>query len=193
MRNIQKPLGIMLFSTLLLAGSVLVTEARTKKVFAQETTSTPTVANLEPTKWEALEILGRGKLEEGMIIDATYSEEELNGFIEGALASKNVSWFLDKASVKINQGSADFSGRMLRPIKGGLVVSASVSIENEKLVVAINSARYGIFRVPASFVERVGNFVLKKKSMADWFNVPGARFEDFTFSQGLVHIRVVGE
>ncbi|TSC52506.1 MAG: hypothetical protein LiPW41_276 [Parcubacteria group bacterium LiPW_41] len=193
MRNIQKPLGIMVFSALLLAGSVLVTEAKTKKVFAQEATSTPTVVNLEPTKWEALEILGRGKLEKGMVIDATYSEEELNGFIEGALASKNVSWFLDQASIKINKGNAEFSGRMLKPIKGWLVVNTSVLVENEKLVIKINSARYGIFRVPASFVERVGNFILKKKAMTEWFNVPNARFEDITFSPGSVHVRVVGE
>lgn len=193
MRNIQKPLGIMVFSALLLAGSVLVTEAKTKKVFAQEASSTPVVVNLEPTKWEALELLGRGKLEKGMVIDATYSEEELNGFIEGALASKNVSWFLDQASIKINKGNAEFSGRMLKPIKGGLVVNTSVVVENEKLVIKINSARYGIFRVPASFVERVGNFILKKKAMTEWFDVPNARFEDLTFSSGSVHIRVVGE
>lgn len=193
MRNIKKLLGIMVFSALIFTGSILFIETKTNKLFAQETTSTPVIVNLEPTKWEALEILGRGKLEKGMVIDATYSEEELNGFIEGALASRNVSWFLDQASIKINKGNAEFSGRMLKPIKGRLVVNASVVIENEKLVIKINSARYGMFRVPASFVERVGNFILKKKTMTEWFYVPNARFENLTFSHGSVHIRVIGE
>jgi hypothetical protein len=195
MRNIQKPLGIMVFSALLLAGSILVTEAKTKKVFAQELSSASSSlsASFKPTKWEALEIIGRGKLEKGMVIDATYSEEELNGFIDGVLAQKNISWFLDRASIKLNKGTAEFSGRMLRPIKGGFVVNESISIENGKPVITINSARYGIFRVPTSFVERVGNFILKKKSINEWLDVTRAHFEDLSLSDGSIHIRVVGE
>lgn len=192
MWNLQKPLGIMVFSVLLLTGFILVAEAKTKKVFAQELSSASS-SSIKPTKWEALEIIGRGKLAKGTVIDATYSEEELNGFIEGVLAQKRISWFLDRASVELNDGSVEFSGRMLRPIKGGFVVDSSVSIKKGNPVITVNSARYGIFRVPSSFVERVGNFILKKKEMNEWLNVKGVRFEDITFSKNSVHIRVVGE
>lgn len=193
MRNIQKPLGILVFLALCMTGSVLVTEAKTKRVFAQDLTQMSIQENLHPTKWEAINMLGRGTLSKGVVIDATYTEEELNGFIEGILASKNISWFIDNASVTLKDDVIEFTGRLLRPIKGNLVVEASISIEQNEPVISIHSARYGIFRTPASFVERVGDFVLKKKTMNDWLHVENAQWKDFSIRDGSVHIQVVGE
>ncbi len=195
MRNIQKPLGMLVFSALLVAGSILVVEGKTKKVFAQqEVSTTPTTINLKPTKWDMLEFLGRGELPKGLVINETYTQEELNGLIEGLLASKNISWFIDNASVNFtDDGRIGFSGRMLRPIKGNLVADATISIEDGKPVINIHSASYGIFRVPVSFVERVGNFVLKKKAMTEWMEVKNAVWKDFSVSNGMVHIYVVGK
>lgn len=193
MKSFKKPFGVLLFVALFAGSSLFVVEAKTERAFAQEATSTQPTINLRPNKWEALEMIGRGELKNGVVINSVYTQEELNGLIEGLLASKNVSWFLDDASVKLEDGSIEFSGVMLRPIKGTLTANFSFVIENGKPVVTINSAKYGIFRVPASFVERVGNFVLKKKSMADWFDIKNATWKDLSVNNGKVHIYVIGE
>ena len=195
MRSLKKPLGILVFLALCMPGSILMAQAKTTKVFAQEASSTTIItANLKPTKWDALEYLGKGKLPKGLVINETYTEEEINGLVEGLLASKNISWFIDNASVKFNNdGKIDFSARMLRPIKGTLSVSASITIENGKPVITIHSSRYGILRTPASFIERVGNFILKKDSISEWMDVKNAVWKDFLVKDGSVHIYVVGK
>ena len=181
MKGMKKTLGIGIVFALFLVGF---SSAHAEINPTTELTAPETVSSTYPNnKWELLSLMGNGKLEPGTY-EATFSENEINDLLEEGLSSLNMKWFIDSASVKINDGYVDISAHMLRPISGEMTARGVISIEDGKPVLKLSSAYYGFFPVPASFVERVGNFVMKKKSPSDWFSVKGVNWDATTFNDG---------
>lgn len=182
MKGMKKTLGIGMVFALFLVGfsSVHAEEINPTTVLAAPETVSSTYPN---NKWELLSLMGSGKLEPGTY-EATFNEDEINGLLEEGLSSLNMKWFIDSASIKINDGYVDISAHMLRPISGDMTAKGVIVIEDGKPVLKLSSAYYGFFPVPVSFVERVGNFVMKKKSPSDWFSTKGVHWDDAAFSNG---------
>lgn len=141
------------------------------------------------TKWELLALMQRNKLAPGTY-EASFSEDEVNGLIDAGLASFKVKWFVDKASVKIEDGYVDISMHILRPFKSDITARGVIVVNEGKASLKISSAYYGFFPVPASFVERIGNFVMKKKSADEWFSVKGAEWDNITLKHGEVSFKL---
>lgn len=131
----------------------------------------------EPTKWDVLNAIQQGGLQQGETREVSFSENEINEFIDRKLDAFNKKWFVDKASVKLNDGDMDVVLHVLRPIPGNLEFNTSIEVVDGVAVPVINSAWYGYFPAPASFVERIGNFIMKKKSAADWFALPSGQWD----------------
>lgn len=144
---------------------------------------------LAPTKWELLGLMQKNTLQPGTY-EASFSEEEINGLIDAELSALNVKWFADKAFVKIGNGFVDISLHVLRPFKGDMTARGVVVVNDGKASVKISSAYYGFFPVPASFIERTVNFVLKKKSSDEWLAIRNAEWDNITFKKGEVTFKL---
>ena len=151
----------------------------------------PTLAPISvSTKWELLALMQRNKLPPGTY-EASLFEDEINGLIDAGLSSFKVRWFVDRASVKIEDGYVDISMRILRPFKNDITARGVVVVNDEgKASLNISSAYYGFFPVPASFVERIGNFLMKKKSVDEWFAVKNADWNDIILKRGEVSFKI---
>ncbi len=177
----KKTLGIGIVFALFLVGF---SSAHAEINPTTELTAPETVSSTYPNnKWELLSLMENGKLEPGTY-EATFSENEINDLLDEGLSSLDMKWFIDSASVKINDGYFDISAHMLRPISGDMTAKGVIVIEDGKPVLKLSSAYYGFFPVPISFVERVGNFVMKKKSPSDWFSVRGVNWDATSLNDG---------
>ncbi|MEI6479385.1 MAG: hypothetical protein WCO21_00955 [bacterium] len=143
----------------------------------------------QPTKWEVLSSMQKNAVSAGTY-EATFTEEEINGLIDAGLVSANIKWFIDKASVKISDGFVDIKIHLLRPFRSDVTARGMIVLNNGKASVKISSVYYGFFPAPASFVERLGNFALKKKSPDEWLSVRGAQWESLEFKKGLVSFKL---
>jgi len=143
----------------------------------------------QPTKWDILALMQRNKLTHGTY-EVTFSEDEINGLIDAELVSLKAKWFIDKASVKIEDGYVNISMHVLRPFKSDITASGVVVVTDGVASIKISSAYYGFFPVPTSFVERIGNFVMKKKSVDEWLLVKNAEWDSFTLKQGEVSFKL---
>lgn len=152
------------------------------------TTTTPS----EPTRGEILHFMQHGELQPGVTYKATFSEDEINKLIVRELESMKVKWFIDRGSVSLNGGDFGVVLHMLRPISGNLEVNGSIEVQDGNAVLKVNSAWYGYFPVPASFVERVGNFILKKKSISEWFSIEGGYWESVDISRNKLSFEIRG-
>lgn len=146
------------------------------------------------TKWDVLSKMQNGSLEAGKY-DATFSEEEVNGLIETLIQDKK---YVDEAKVVFNDKSFTIRAHILKPSDYQLVISGRVLVDSGKATVKIDSAYWptkiwGIpfdVYVPASFVERTGNYVLKKKSSSAWLLFDGIRWDGVSLSRGEVRFNI---
>lgn len=125
----------------------------------------------ESMKWETLHLMRGGLLRPGVSYEVTLSEQEINAFIAQELETFKKTWFVDRAVIKLNEGSFTIALHVLRPIPGNLEVTGSLELRDGVAVPVVDSAWYGYFPAPASFVERIGNFITKKKSIAEWLSL----------------------
>ncbi|MFA6365125.1 MAG: hypothetical protein WCW78_01860 [Candidatus Paceibacterota bacterium] len=180
----KKTIGFFVGFMMLLGAFVPVFAETGEKAISTVATSTPL------TKWDIIELMQRGKFAPDSVYEASFSEQELNDFFERELTSLKMKWFVEKASIRIMEDSVEVTARVLRPIKGNLVVKGSVEVRDGEAYLKILSARYGYFPVPASFVERTGNFIMKRKSLSEWLNIGNGRWDDLKLYDGSLDIKI---
>jgi hypothetical protein len=151
----------------------------------EETTSTP-------TKWEILDMMQHAELTADTIYKASFTESELNDLFERQLTTYKMKWFVERARVVFLGDEVELTARVLRPIPGNLTVKGKIEVVEGKAEMAIDSAWYGYFPAPASFVERVGNFVMKKKSRADWFSIGDGTWNSVSIKDDTLSFEVRG-
>ena len=162
-------------------------------VRAESTAPAPKVAtSSEPTKWDVLGLMQKGGLIANRVYEETFSENEINEFIGHQLDIYGKKWFIDSAAVQLNDGDMDITLHVLRPIPGNLEINASIDVQDGMAKPIINSAWYGYFPAPASFVERIGNFIMKKKSASEWFDIGNAHWESVTIKEHSLSFAVRG-
>ncbi len=162
-------------------------------VRAESTAPSPKAAtSTEPTKWEVLGLMQKGGLLADKVYEESFSENEINEFIAHQLDIYGKKWFIDNAAVTLNDGNMDIMLHVLRPFPGNLEINSSIEIEEGVAKPVINSAWYGYFPAPASFVERIGNFIMKKKSASEWFDIGNAHWESVTIKENSLSFAVRG-
>ncbi|MFA6407456.1 MAG: hypothetical protein WCV80_01985 [Candidatus Paceibacterota bacterium] len=161
-------------------------------VFAEmEEIATTTTATSTPfTKWDIIRLMQRGKFAPDTTYEASFSEQELNDFFESELVSLKMKWFVEKASIKIMEDSVEVTARVLRPIKGNMVVRGAVEVRDGEARLKVLSAKYGYFPVPTSFVERTGNFIMKRKSLNEWLTIGNGIWDELKLNDGSLDIKI---
>jgi hypothetical protein len=160
-------------------------------VFAQTDIASSTEPAVEQvTKWDVIRQMQKGKLEAGKTYETSFTDEELDGFFDRELSSLNMKWFVEYATVRIHDGTADIMAKVLRPVKGNVAVRGTIEVRDGRAYIHILSAKYGYFPVPASFVERIGNFVMKQKSIVNWLDIGNGHWDVFDLRDGEAIIKV---
>lgn len=186
MRGMKKASVIAVFLALFITGFSLV---RAENTLIQGVVSPAPSVIAEPTKWELLSLMQKNLLQSGTY-GATLSEDEINGLIDAGLSSFKMKWFIDQASVKLEDGYVDITMHMVRPFKSEVTARGVIEVDEGKAVLKLSSVYYGFFPMPASFVERIGNFVMKKKSVDEWFAVRRAHWDDITLKKGEASFKI---
>ncbi len=163
--------------------------------FARAESKVPVKASAtssQPTKWDILNLMQHGALQATSSYEATFTDDEINEFLNQELAQHKMTWFVDRAAVQFHADSADITLHVLRPFAGDLAVNVVPQVADGEASMVINSSWYGYLPWPSSFFERVGDFILKKKTIDDWFSIENGKWDAITLSDGSVTVKVSG-
>lgn len=164
--------------------------ARAESTLIQGVVSPAPSITGEPTKWELLSLMQKNMLTSGTH-EATFSEEEINGLIDAGLSTLKMKWFISGATVSLEDGYMDITMHMARPFRSDVTARGVIEVNEEgNAVLKLSSVYYGFFPMPASFVERIGNFVMKKKSVDEWLAVRDAHWDNITLRKGEASFKI---
>lgn len=135
------------------------------------------------------------KLQDGLgsepVIEATFTEADLTEILNDELKATKRNNIIEDVSVRVLDGSAEIRAKMTKFFKTTIIVRGGVEFtDGGKVLPKIYSVKFGRLSLPVGFIETIGNYLMYRDSTADWFSVPGARWEKLELKPGEVNVRV---